>query len=81
MQLGSGVAVAVALASICSSDLTSRLGTSLCHGCGLKKQKKKKNCCDQKVDCGTAIFLETISPPFKREQNFVTALMIRMPQK
>ena len=30
MQLGSGIAVAVVQASTCSSDLTSRLGTSIC---------------------------------------------------
>ena len=40
--LGSGVAVAVAQASSCSSDLTPSLGNSMCHGCGPKKQKKKK---------------------------------------
>ena len=32
MQFGSCVAVA----SSCSSDLTSGLGTSICHGCGSK---------------------------------------------
>ena len=26
----------------CSSEWTPSLGTSICHGCGLKKQKKKK---------------------------------------
>ena len=38
-QLGSGVAVAVA--SGCSSNSTSSLGISVCHGCGPKKQKRK----------------------------------------
>jgi len=42
MQLGSGVAVAVAQAGSCSSDLTPSLGTSICHGCGPKKTEKKK---------------------------------------
>ena len=42
MQLGSGVAVAVAEASRCTSNLTPSLGTSICHGCSPKKQKKKK---------------------------------------
>ena len=40
--LGSGiaVAVAVAVASSYSSDLTPSLGTSICYGCGPKKEKK-----------------------------------------
>ena len=41
MQLGSGVDVAVPQASRCSSDLTPSLGTSICHGRGPKKTKKK----------------------------------------
>ena len=40
--LGSHVAMAVVWASSCTSDLTPSLGTSLCHGCGPKKQKSKK---------------------------------------
>ena len=40
-QLGSGVAMAVAQASDYSSDLTPSLGTSICHGGGPKKIKKK----------------------------------------
>ena len=35
--------IAVAVAGICSSDLTSSLATSICHRCGPEKQKKKKN--------------------------------------
>ena len=42
MQLGSCVAVAVTQASSFSSNLTPRLGTSICHECGPKKTKKKK---------------------------------------
>ena len=44
MQLKSCVAAAtaVAKASGYSSDLTPSLGTSICQGCGPKKQKKKK---------------------------------------
>ena len=38
-QLGSGIAVALAQASPCSSDLTPGLGTSMCHGCDPKKTK------------------------------------------
>ena len=43
-QLGSGVAVAVAYASSCSSDKTPSLGTSICcaMGAALKRQKKKE---------------------------------------
>ena len=40
MQLKSGVAVAVVQADSCSSDLTPSLGTSICCGCGTKKQIK-----------------------------------------
>ena len=36
------MAVAVAVASSCSSDSTPGLGTSMCRGCGPKKQNKKK---------------------------------------
>ena len=42
LQMGSGIAVVVAQASSCSSDSTPSLGTSMCHGCGPKKQKKEK---------------------------------------
>ena len=41
MRLGSAIAVVVAYASSCSSDLTTRLGTSICRKCGTKKKKKK----------------------------------------
>ena len=41
-QLGSRVAVAVALASDYSSESTPSLGTSICCGYSPKKQKKKK---------------------------------------
>ena len=41
MQLGSRIAVAVAVAGSHSSDLTPSLGTSICHGCSPKKQKTK----------------------------------------
>ena len=37
MQLGSSVAVAEA--STCSSDSTPGLGTSICHRCGLKRER------------------------------------------
>ena len=43
MWPGSGVAVAVAKAGSCSSDYTPSLGTSICHECGPKMTKKKKN--------------------------------------
>ena len=42
MWLRSNVAVAVAMDGSCSSDSTPSLGTSICHGCSLKKQKKKR---------------------------------------
>ena len=40
MWLRSVVAVAVVEGSSCSSNLTPRLGTSICHVCGPKKTKK-----------------------------------------
>ena len=40
--LRSCIAVAVAQASSCSSNLTPNLGTSICHRCSPKKEKKKK---------------------------------------
>ena len=40
--LGSRVAVALAKASSCSSDLTPSLGTSICCGCGPRKDRKRK---------------------------------------
>ena len=43
MRLGSGVTVAVAQASSCSSDLTPALGTSIYRGYDPKKKKKKKS--------------------------------------
>ena len=36
------VAVTGAVTGSYSSDLTPSLGTSMCHGCGPKKTKKKK---------------------------------------
>ena len=41
-HLGSGIAVAVALASSWSSNLTPSLETSIWHKCGPKKAKRKK---------------------------------------
>ena len=45
MWLRLGVAVVLAEAGSCSSDLTPSLGTSIRHGCGPKrtKDRKKKN--------------------------------------
>ena len=40
-QLRFGVAVAVVWAGGYSSDSTPRPGVSICHGCSLKRQKKK----------------------------------------
>ena len=42
MWLGSGVAVAMAVAGSYSSDSSPNLGTSICCIYGPKKQKKKK---------------------------------------
>ena len=40
MRLRPCIAVAVVQAGSCSSDLTPSLGTSVCRGCGSKKQNK-----------------------------------------
>ena len=42
MCLRSSIAVAVAWARSCSSDLNPGLGTSICHRCGPEKEKKKR---------------------------------------
>ena len=42
MRLRSGIAVAMAVAGSYSSDLTSGLETSMCHGCGPEKKEKKR---------------------------------------
>ena len=47
MQLGSGIAVAVAEANSCNSESTSSPGLSICHSCGPKKREKTK---EQKID-------------------------------
>ena len=49
MQLGSRVAVAVAVAGSCSSDVIPSLGTSICHGCSPKKTKDEKRQQQQKT--------------------------------
>ena len=48
-QLGSCIAVAVVLASSCSSDLTPSLGPSICFGCGPKKQKQRNKQTNKKT--------------------------------
>jgi len=42
-RLGSGIAVALAQAGGYSSDSTPSLGTSICCGCGPRKDKKQTN--------------------------------------
>ena len=42
LQTWLGFGIAVGVAGSYSSDLTPRLGTFICHGCGPKKTKKKK---------------------------------------
>ena len=56
MWLGSCVAVAVVLACSCSSDSTPSLGTSICHGCGRRKDKKDKNKKEKKNMVETVAF-------------------------
>ena len=67
MSLRSHVAVAVAVASSCSSDLTPSLGTSTCCTYSPKKPKKKKKTTKKtkkkkkKVCKNSAVFLELMS--------------------
>ena len=56
--LRSGVAMAVVWAGSCSSDSTPSLGTSICHGCGPKKEKKRKKKKKKRVCLGREIYLE-----------------------
>ena len=67
MRLGSKIAVAVVQASICSSNLTPSLGTSICHRRGPKKQKKKPTNqqtkkLNREFPCNSAILLLSIDP-------------------
>ena len=61
MRLGSCIAVVVAQAGSCSSDLTPSLGISVCCGCGPKMQKeeerKKKTSIPLYVVWGFAFFV------------------------
>ena len=50
-KLGSSVAVAVMQAGSCSSKSTPSLATSICRGCGPKKQKNKKTKKQKKTFC------------------------------
>ena len=52
MRLRSGVAMAVAQASSCSSNQTPGLRTFICQGCGpqKKKRKKKKNRASESIN-------------------------------
>ena len=56
MWLGSGIAVAVAQASSCSSEWTPGLGTSICHGCSPEKMVIKINVFNNKNN-------KNVSPP------------------
>ena len=53
MWLGSCVAVAVVWANGCSSKLTPSLRTSIYHGCGPKKQKKRGGFTPQLKHCSS----------------------------
>ena len=63
MRFGSGIAVAVAQASSCSSDSTSSLETSICRRCGPKKTKdqKKKKLISHVATRGHPSFLQGVS--------------------
>ena len=67
MQLRSCLAVAVRQPSNCSSDSTPSLGTSVCHGCGPRNQKKKR----KKKNCSVFILLHVVVQ-FSQPQLFKT---------
>jgi len=74
-QFGSCIAVAVAQAGSCSSDLTPSLGTSMCCGCGPKKMQKKK----KKGEVQTHLMMggaasSTICPPMFTEAQLASPL-------
>ena len=52
MHLGSGIAVAMVEARSCSSDYTPILGTSICHGCGCKRESLSPAFEDSMTDGG-----------------------------
>ena len=56
--LRSDLALAVAQAGSYSSDSTPSLGTSICHECGLKKQKQTNKCTKKKIEIYSLMFLE-----------------------
>ena len=60
--LGSGIAVAVAVAGGYSSDLTPSLGISICQGWGPKQKKRKKK--DQKLMGETAGYCDSSGNPW-----------------
>ena len=60
-KLGSCIAVAVVYAGSYSSDSTPTLGTSICHGCDPKKQKKNFFFRCSHLTCLLQIYLKTIS--------------------
>ena len=55
-QLESQVSVAVAQASSCSSNLTPRLGSSICCRCSPKKGRKKKRKTEANLQISKRIF-------------------------
>ena len=63
MQLRSRIAVAVAQAGSCSSYTAPILETSICHGCGPRKQKKKKTRVAS-LDDPYSVFLPKFQPLF-----------------
>ena len=50
MQLTSRDSVAVTMASSFSSDSTSSLGTSICHGCGPENTEERERRKERKAD-------------------------------
>ena len=61
MWLRSGVAVAVAVAGSCPSNLTPSLWISICHGCSLKRQGEKKTILHlKKKKCWLWLFKDTL---------------------
>ena len=59
MRLRSDVAISVAVAGSCSSDLTPSLGTSICHRCALPRKKEGVCVC-------VCVCVRNIPQPLKR---------------
>ena len=68
IQLGAGIAMAMVLASGCSSDLTHSLVTSTCCRCSPKKTKKKKKKCFKNINHVPNVNYIAVGGPTKNQE-------------